>query len=304
MEAETTADQPAVAVLIVEAVELPKALDRLLTNRWITYGGNLTFLVGAILTVVCLVQGASPTALSIALLVAGCCVMALNLGLKARTRSRHQSSPIAVQDEPPPNPAEVEPSISFGRAILPRQSQLLSLVEPDGREVRYSGRIIRVPVVNAQGAPTAPQVHARLTFLPDDRDGSFSPDEAQAEWFNESGPPEVEVDLPGNGRPRLIDVAAVLDGDYPNVYEWTGHSRAAGLIGYGVKAGSVPVLVKVLGAGRGEPSLRNTLNIDLRDGLLIADWLQRSVDEATNLVPWGGRPLNFREHSYTPDSDL
>jgi len=65
------------------------------------------------------------------------------------------------------------------------------------------------------------QVHARLLFMPDDVHRTFAPKyPAQGEWFSETGP-EIEIDLAGNGRPRLLDVALILDGEYPNVFEWT-----------------------------------------------------------------------------------
>ena len=93
------------------------------------------------------------------------------------------------------------------------------------------------------------QVHARLLFMPDDVHRTIAPMyPAQGEWFSETGP-EIEIDLAGNGRPRLLDVALILDGEYPNVFEWTAHSRAAGLNGYESKSNQVGVEIEIMGSG-------------------------------------------------------
>jgi hypothetical protein len=154
------------------------------------------------------------------------------------------------------------------------------------------GRVIRVPVTNERGAGEARQVHARLTFLPDDPDGQFSPRHpAQGEWFSEHGP-EIQVDLPGNGRPRLIDVLMVHDGEYPHAYEWTEHSRAAALHGYAIKTNRVTIEIEVMGSGAGpnSPYLRDTLIIELERGHMIrAAWASAPAHEATNWVAWPRR---------------
>jgi hypothetical protein len=182
---------------------------------------------------------------------------------------------------------ERTPQLTFGRAVLPRQSQ--DIVFGEGRGVRYSGRVIRVPVINAQGAGLAERVHARLRFLPGER--GFGPEQAQAEWFNEHGPPQIEVDLPGNGRGRLLDVVVVLYGDYPNVYEWTEHSRAAALRGYGIMATPIDIEIVVMGAGAGplSPRLAGLLRVALRENMLIADWVAGGPDDdpgGTNYAVW------------------
>jgi hypothetical protein len=68
---------------------------------------------------------------------------------------------------------EGAPQLSFGRAEIPETFQLIRVPrEGGGPSVNLSGRIIRVPVTNAQGAGEAARVHARLRFLPDDTHSS------------------------------------------------------------------------------------------------------------------------------------
>ncbi len=179
------------------------------------------------------------------------------------------------------------PQLSFGRAVIPRDSQFIALGK--GFEtVNHKGRIIRVPVINAQGVGTAKQVHARLRFL--SSKGGFGPEQAQAEWYSEHGP-VIEIDLPGNGRNRLRDIAVFLDGDYPNLHEWTDHSRAAQLANYAIKANPVDVEIEVMGVGSAQhaPRIIGTLRIDLRSGMLRADWLTGGPEndsKGTNYVRW------------------
>jgi hypothetical protein len=185
------------------------------------------------------------------------------------------------------------PKLSFGRAEIPERSQRLDLLDKRGRPFTLTGRVIRVPVMNAQSAGDAHRVRARLRFLPDDTHRSFAPrDDAQGEWMRIQGGPEIEITtLPGNGRPRLLDVAVVIEGEYPNVYEWTTRSRAAALAGYAIKANPVTVEIEVMGGGPEPtaPHLKRRLNIDIRSGQLRADWLDASDDEATNWVAWSSR---------------
>jgi hypothetical protein len=127
--------------------------------------------------------------------------------------------------------------------------------------------------------------------MPDDVHRSFAPRHpAEAEWFDAH---DAEITLPGNGRPRLLDVVVVLDRPYPHAFEWTQHSRAAGLAGYAIKAVPFDVKVEVFGMdARGEPlSLSDMLTVECRDGMIRADWAGRSVDQATNWVPWTGENI-------------
>jgi hypothetical protein len=194
---------------------------------------------------------------------------------------------------------EESPQLSFGRAHIPRHSERLPL-DPDAIPSHSPfGRIIRVPISNAHGVGTAEAVQALLTFLPDDPEGSFSPRHpVLAEWDSDALP--TQVDLPGNGQPQLINVAVVTHGPWPFVYEWTRHSRAAELNGYGISSGPAEIRIEVRGSGPGRsaPAIVDTLRIDVRDGILRADWASAGPDEATNWVPhkkqvWGigiGRP--------------
>lgn len=183
------------------------------------------------------------------------------------------------------------PQLSFDRAVIPERSEPIHVFLPEmGGQPKSigPGRVIRVPVVNAHGAGEAKEVHARLTFLPDDRDGQFSPRHpAQGEWLGESGP-EVVIDLPGNGRPRMINVVVVLDGQYPHAHEWTTASRQAALRGYAIEANPIQVDIEVMGRGSGPnlPDLRGRLSIRLDKGIIAADWASAGPHEATNWVAW------------------
>jgi hypothetical protein len=183
------------------------------------------------------------------------------------------------------------PQLSFGRPDLPQHTQPIYLTGADGKQHKIAnGRVIRVPVTNAQGAGEAKNVHARLRFVDHwgkTLDRMYSPQESEAEWFGHAGP-EVEIALPGNGRPRLIDVVVVLNWDYPYAYEWTGRSRAALLRGYGIKATPFRVEVTVMGSTPGAV-LQETLEIEIRPKHMIkADWLgpSRKPDHGTTWVPW------------------
>jgi hypothetical protein len=184
------------------------------------------------------------------------------------------------------------PRLSFGDAILPERSQPIHVFLPEmgGQPKRAgTGRIIRVPVSNERGAGEAAQVHARLTFLPHDRDGAFSPRHpAQAEWATERGA-EIEISLQGNGRPYLLDALLVMDGAYPHAFEWTTVSRHAALRGYAIKTNRVEIEVEVIGSGPEptSPHLRDTLIVELEQGHMIrAAWASAASDQATNWVAW------------------
>lgn len=182
--------------------------------------------------------------------------------------------------------ARQAPQLSFGRPVIPAQSQVIRL----SQKLEYPGRVIRVPVTNAHGAGTAEKVHALLHFMPDDIYRSFAPREkAQAQWFSEAGP-EFEIDIPGNGRPRLLDVVVIIEEMFDHAghaFEWTPHSRAAELRGYEIKASRFEVGVEVLGSGgHNAPRLAEALEVQFQDGLVAVDWLKPLASEATNRAPW------------------
>lgn len=229
-----------------------------------------------------------PFALDRPLLAAGIIVAAtvLTFGIGAYRLYAESASLVMRQAAELESLRNSAPSLSFGRAAIPSQSQKIVVLDSRGapREIGR-GRVIRVPVINAIGGGVAFQVHARLTFMPADQTGAISPrDPAQGEWLDE---PRPEIDMPGNGRPHMLDVAVVLDGEYPHVYEWTAHSRAAGLAGYAIKASPVDVKIVVMGSAANQPHLCDVLQIELHQGILRADWVSRSADEATNWVPCG-----------------
>lgn len=190
--------------------------------------------------------------------------------------------------------AERVPNLSIGKAILPKESQTIELPLPGGETTKFLGRVIRVPVINARGAADAENVHARLTFLVGGKvDRQFGPTPTTAQWFSERGDTEFEVNLPANGRPRLIDVVLITDRPYPHAHEWTIHSRAALLRGYEVMSDRFRVKIDVEGNGVGAlaPSLSRTLEIECGQGMLKANWLDRDPDEGTHWVGWGGKNM-------------
>jgi hypothetical protein len=187
--------------------------------------------------------------------------------------------------------------LSFGRPEIPKTSQVMRVYDRQGQlwPLGRLGRVIRVPVVNAPGAGEARQVHARLRFMDAGGrfDSAFMPGPTQGRWSGEEEPGEV-IDLAGNGQRRLLDVAVILDGDYPHAFEWTTQSLYAGLDGYEIKTDRFQVEVEVIGAGDGGdvPRLRDTLEIECRaKSMLKADWLgpSRQPDQGDTWVRWDYR---------------
>jgi hypothetical protein len=191
--------------------------------------------------------------------------------------------------------ASRSPSLSFGRVVIPTRSQALILTDAAGQEHRLSGRIVRAAVVNRMGCETATDVHAQIEFMPGRTPSTYWPKEvAQGEWSGE-GLARVEIDLKGNGRAHYLDVVAILDGDYPNAYEWTRHSRAAMLAGYAISASGFDVEIRIMGSGKAEaPLLVDTLRIEMLNETITADWTSVGPDEATNLVPWPASRRNWQ----------
>jgi hypothetical protein len=202
-----------------------------------------------------------------------CVAIALGLGLRQRGRDAREE-----HGEGPPVP-EPGPRLEFGRAYLPRQPQYGSV---EGFGVDRPARLIQIPVTNPQGAREATAVHAELNFMPDDRDGSFSPRQpARGEWVNDSARP-TQVDLPGNGQAYLLNVAIVFNEGYPCICEWTRRSRDARLHGYGMWSNGVEVEVVIRAAGPSMPAVRDTLKIEVESGLIHANW---QGTERSNWVP-------------------
>ena len=177
------------------------------------------------------------------------------------------------------------PELSLGRVHIPRQAQQVA-IDPDGHSLYHPmGRILKVPVINEQGAETARSVQALLHFMPDDQEGAFSPRHpALAEWDTE--PPATSIDSPGNGQPHLFDVALVLNQGHPCVFEWTRHSRNAQLHGFGIGGpGIIKVEVKGSGSGEQAPAVTDTLRIEAHAQIVKANWDSAGPDEADNWVP-------------------
>jgi hypothetical protein len=162
---------------------------------------------------------------------------------------------------------EPPPALSFGEPVLPDVSQQISVPGWIGR-----GRVVRVPVTNAFGSADARRVHARLVFEQTPGASAHPPEPTQADWFGEQGP-EIEIDLPGNGRSREIDIAVVLEGRRDDVYEWTTGSRAASLRGYAIHPRPFDVEIEVMGTGGPTgPRINRTIRIDVQGGLIAAWW--------------------------------
>lgn len=187
--------------------------------------------------------------------------------------------------------SESAPIISFGRAEIPKHSTIYNFPIGNGEELAEHGRVIRVPVSNAQGAPEAKQVHARLKFLPDEPHGPWAPRESiRGEWDGPDGP-QVEINLPGNGMPRYLDVIFIRDRPYPHGFVWTQQSRAAVLRGYEIVTDGIPIEIEVLASGPTKPRVLDVLTVTCHAGSMItADWSNRG-DEGTNLQQWNGSNL-------------
>lgn len=194
--------------------------------------------------------------------------------------------PTTQQNLTTPSPLQPSPKLAFGRAEIPLHSRLLGVKLYENLEA--AGRVIRVPISNAQGAPDAKQIHARLTF-PQHPGHPPWRQPAQGEW-SDRGSIEAEIDLPGNGAARFLDVVAVVDKEYPHGYEWTGQSRKATLWDYGIYAVPFDVQVEVMGSGS-TPTLKDTLRVTCRPGdAITADWVSDTqLEHGTNWVGWNER---------------
>jgi hypothetical protein len=159
--------------------------------------------------------------------------------------------------------------------------------EGDLVKVTRTGRMLRVPVVNGPGAGEARRVHARLHFGSSRTGGGdreYFPKPTSAEW-PEFGH-DVEVDLPGNGLPRHINVVMLVRNNWPPAFAWTQESQEADLVGYGIWSNSFYVRIEVLGVGPQEP-LTDTLQIRWSNHDVWADWLSGlGSDHGTNAAYW------------------
>lgn len=187
--------------------------------------------------------------------------------------------------------SEGAPALCFGRAEIPKESTVYRLPFGNGEDFLESGRVIRVPVSNAQGAKEAKQVHARIKYLPDEPHGPWAPRESiRGEWDGTDGP-EVEVDLPGNGMPRYLDVIFIRDRPYPHGFVWTRQSRRAALRGYEIVTDGIPIEIEIAASGPTKPRLLDTLTVTCHAGNMItADWTNKG-DDGTNLQQWKGSNL-------------
>lgn len=203
-----------------------------------------------------------------------------------RTQLRDAEAKVEALEAEKVELEENSPRLAFGRAEIPQHSVVYDLHMGDSEPFQERGRVIRVPVMNAQGAGEARQVHARLTFLPDDPSGAFSPVQSiQGEWEGSDGI-ETEVNLPGNGSPRYLAVIFVRDGPYPHGFAWTEASRAVGLAGYGIATDRIDIKVEIMASGPMKPVVSDTLTVECRArSMLIADWTDIG-DLGTNHVGW------------------
>ena len=166
------------------------------------------------------------------------------------------------------------PKLSFGRAEI---STYPDVATPLGH-----GRTIRVPVINAQGAAAAPDVHASIDYLPDDRDGSFSPrDPLQGVWTDDE---RSSIHMPGNGQAHRLDVALVIKTD---VFGWDRRMAAdpqdqSRLLNLAVE--SWPAHIKIQVRGSGPTGSAQTSSLTRLKLTLVKDSLK-----LTGLVPGGTR---------------
>jgi hypothetical protein len=184
-----------------------------------------------------------------------------------------------------------QPVLSFGRVEIPKASMIYQFSLGNGEDIGISGRVIRVPISNAHGAEEARKVHARMKFLPDEPHGSFAPKESiRGEWDGTDGP-VVEVDLPGNGMPRYLDVIFIRDRPYPHGFVWTRQSREAALRGHEIVTDGIPIEIEIAASGPTKPRLFDTLTVTCHAGSRItADWTNRG-DQGTNMQQWKGSNL-------------
>lgn len=215
------------------------------------------------------------------LILAGAGIVAIAGILALRRRRQRDDTPEPLSGDAESKPPS--PLLEIGRAHLPREAQFGSV---EGFPIDRPARLIQVPVTNAQGAEQATEVFAELTFMPDDRQGSWSPREAATgEWVGD-GQLATRITMPGNGQPHLLNVALVFNGGYPCIYEWTRRSRDANLHGYGMWSNGVDVDIAVRAAGPSVPSISRTLRIEVIDGLIHANW---KGDSRSNWVGISGR---------------
>jgi hypothetical protein len=251
-------------------------------GHWLLSAVGLVFLVvgGSVVGVVgaALHEPLGAVAALVSLVFVTAMVGAFRLHNEEDDRTRRLAARVRALEKKPPQ-------LSFGKPVIQRQSQPMPIHPTSGSQFPpWAGRVIRVPVINGQGAGEARRVHGLLTFMPGLRDARSAPTHpVQAEW-SEEGEGVVELDMPGNGRPCLLDVAVVVAGEYPHVHQWTRASRGAGLRGYAILARPVTVDIEVMTSG--SAGLHDRLTISVDSGILSADWASRNPDEATNWVPW------------------
>ena len=254
-------------------------------GHWLLSAVGLVFLVvgGSVVGVVgaALHEPLGAVAALVSVVFVTAMVGAFRLHSEQEDRTQRLAEQVRALEEKPPQ-------LSFGKPVIPRQSQPIPVHSTSGAQFPpWAGRVIRVPVINEQGAGGARRVHGLLSFMPDLRDARIAPTHpVQAEW-SEEGEGVVELDMPGNGRPCLLDVAVVVAGEHPHVHQWTSASRRAGLKGYAILASLVTVDIDVMTSGSARLHDRLTIRVDA--GVLSADWASRDPDEGTNWVPWDSR---------------
>jgi hypothetical protein len=254
-------------------------------RRWLVSAVGFIFLVigGSVVGVAgaALHDATAAVAGGIILILVTVVVGAFRVHIEDQDRTKDLTEKVRALEETPPE-------LSFGKAVIPRQSQPILVQSTSSGQFRpRTGRVIRVPVINAQRAGAASQVHGLLRFMPDLRDDRIAPKHpVQAEWSDE-GDGVVEVDIPGNGRPFLLDVAVVVAGEYPYVHPWTTASRRAGLNGSAILASPVIVDIDVMTSGSTRLHDRLTIRVDA--GMITATSASQNANEGTNWVPWDSR---------------
>jgi hypothetical protein len=160
---------------VVKARELLAYLGRVTAvgGRWLYSAVGFVFLVVggslAAVTGAALHEPLGAAALLILVILVTGAVGAFRVHGEEENRTKLLTAQLRALEEKPPR-------LSFGKPVVPRHSQPIPIESTSSvGSPSWRGRVIRVPVINAQGAGEANRVHARLSFLPGEHDARLAP---------------------------------------------------------------------------------------------------------------------------------